>query len=136
MHTDDIERDRQSYKKLVEELGLPEDVIRAQVTNENDCCDFPPEFKGRTYRDKSAIDGIGLFAKKEYKNGELIGPARLAGLRTDLGRYSNHSADPNAMMQMVGNDLYVVACREIKENEEITTNYSDTILTQFRGNVP
>jgi hypothetical protein len=72
----------------------------------------------------SDIHGKGLFAKVEIKKNEIIGPARLHNMRTEIGKYSNHSDTPNAKMikNEIG-DIDLVAIEDIEINKEITTDY-------------
>lgn len=92
---------------------------------------------------KSPIEGLGVFAKKPIKKGELV--LRFSGktateadfkrrnrycfqtskdgwlLAAGPEKYVNHSCSPNAGMR--GN-LCLVALRNIKRNEEITFDYA------------
>ena len=86
---------------------------------------------------ESAIHGMGLFAKKRIKEGEVIGTikpkrARKNGpyvlwVSEDEGhkvegplKYINHSNDPNACYC---DDLTVIALRDIRPGDEITHDY-------------
>ena len=78
----------------------------------------------------SDIHGKGVFATAKIEPGEIIGPARIAGKRTPIGRYVNHSADPNAeMIELNINEIYLRALQSIDGckggmlGDEITTNY-------------
>ncbi|OOZ42067.1 hypothetical protein BOW53_01675 [Solemya pervernicosa gill symbiont] len=89
------------------------------------------------YPEKSKIHGMGLFASRTIKAGEIIGklkckPTQKDGphvLWLDEGkavkvscdlRYINHSGEPNAAYY---NDLTVVALRDIDAHEEIFHDY-------------
>jgi hypothetical protein len=73
---------------------------------------------------ESVIDEKGLFLTEPKCAGELICPARLSGRRTQAGRYTNHSAAPNAMMILLDNgDLNLVAVADINADQEITIDY-------------
>ena len=95
---------------------------------------FPPgAYKCKIGR--SHIDGRGLIATADIKAGEVIAPARIGACRTPAGRYTNHSADPNAVMVVVGDRIMVVATRPITgcmggfDGEEITVSYRAAIAT-------
>jgi len=73
---------------------------------------------------ESVIDGKGLFLTEPKREGELICPARVSGRRTQAGRYTNHSATPNATMILLDNgDLNLVALADIATDQEITIDY-------------
>jgi SET domain-containing protein len=53
------------------------------------------------------------------------------GERTYAGRYVNHSASPNAKAVVVdAGNVRLLATRDIDRDEEITTNYRDTLQVQ------
>ena len=87
----------------------------------------------------SHIHGMGLFAKKKIKQGEVIGsikpkPAKKDGphvlwVSESEGyqvdgplKYINHCIEPNACYY---DDLTVVALQDIAAGDEITHNYGD-----------
>jgi hypothetical protein len=73
----------------------------------------------------SEIEGVGLFATKEFKQGEKIMQATINGMRTQAGRFTNHHPEPNAEPVLSGGDFHLIAKRDIS-NEEITTSYRQT----------
>lgn len=73
---------------------------------------------------ESSIHGLGLFADKKFIAGDFIAVARRENKRTIAGKYSNHSADPNAYMVMNHRgDVELFADKDIDVGEEITTDY-------------
>lgn len=90
------------------------------------------------YVDKSTIHGCGLFARRGFNAGELIGVVKTAPASSDGPyvlwltqrravevlcdlKYINHSPEPNACYY----DTHeVIAMRNILAGEEITHNYS------------
>ena len=120
--------DTDDYKKLLTEFGIDENTARAQSENIEDQIDMPiGNYKFLV--SKSGIEGKGVFASGGIVPGEEIGPARINGKRTPLGRYTNHSVSSNAKMIEVGKDIYLVATKNISgcyggfAGEEITTDY-------------
>ena len=120
--------DIEDYKEALMEFNVTEELARAQSENEDDQIPMPfGSFKIGVF--ESTIEGKGVFATAEIKLGETIAPARLSGKRTPVGRYTNHSLQPNAEMRMINNDIYLVAiakiegCKGGQLGEEITTNY-------------
>jgi hypothetical protein len=83
----------------------------------------------------SVIHGKGLFASEKIYEGVTIGPARISGKRCIAGRYTNHSAHPNAAMEMCGDDMVMVAMRDIDVGEEVTVSYRQvkSINNLFEG---
>lgn len=97
----------------------------------------------KVYKSKSHIQGIGLFAKVNISQGDLIG--RYKGRQTNkdgkhvlwvwmedlddyvpykifnIMKYANHSNQPNA--EVICLEMY--ALRDISKDEEITFNYGD-----------
>lgn len=117
------ESDRQDYLAFVEETGMKHSEIRAIMEDESDmvplaagsvrCGVFP-----------SRIHGRGVFAMDDIGIGEVVAPARIRDKRTPVGRYTNHSASPNAEMSpLADGGINVVAMRPISNGEEVTVNY-------------
>jgi len=74
--------------------------------------------------DKSKIAGKGLFTTDTFEQGEMIGLAHENDQpSTFIGKYHNHSDEPNAVSIKLGNKRYIMAKRPLKKGEEITTNY-------------
>lgn len=124
--------DRTSYQQVINDFGFTEEDVRIQVEDESDQVAMP----SGGYKFKigdSGIHGKGIFATAKIQPQELIGPARIDGKRTPLGRYCNHSKRPNAKMVGDGGNIYLQAIREIQgceggfDGDEITTDYSETL---------
>ena len=96
------------------------------------------------YISKSTIDGLGLFAGKDYKTGNIIIPnifhnkpndkiinnIRISKSKFDEyiieeGKYINHcSVQYNSDVITKDKKIYkLIAIKDIKEGEEITANY-------------
>ena len=74
--------------------------------------------------DKSKIAGKGLFTTDAFEQGEMIGLAHENDQPTTfIGKYHNHSDEPNAVSVKLGDKRYLMAKRPLKKGEEITTNY-------------
>ena len=112
------------YEEFLLDNGLEENFIRTLSENENDVIDI----YCNGYLKDSEIEGTGFFADKDLKEGNIIGYSRLNGMRTYLGRYVNHSNEPNIRFQLTDDDLIVIALKDIKENEEFTVNYNQARL--------
>lgn len=124
--------DIEDYKKVLIELNITEKEVRKQTENKEDQIPMPfGSFKMGVF--KSNIEGRGVFATANIESGEIIAPARLGSKRTPVGRYTNHSIKPNAKMENISGDIYLVATIKIKGckggqlGEEITTDYRKTI---------
>jgi hypothetical protein len=123
--------DRQDFQCLLIEYGIPEDVVRTQSENTDDQISV---INGHTRIHDSAIEGKGLFVTAPVKAGEVIMPARIAGKRTQAGRYVNHSLTPNAKMVLRENgDIDLVAvcdlsgCKGGSVGEELTVDYRQAL---------
>ena len=82
--------------------------------------------------------GFGVIVKKDYNVGDEIGkltsktPGKVGRkIRRDvhetdvLGRYSNHSFNPNAKFDQRDGEVYLVANKNIKNGDELTIHYGD-----------
>lgn len=117
-----LEAGRADYQLMLDDYGLTEELVRSQSENEDD--QTHTQYDGVMVA-TSPIEGKGLFGST-FKAGEVIMPARVNGLRTISGRYTNHDIHPNAVMVANGGDVDLVALRDIK-NEEITIDYRSSI---------
>lgn len=120
--------DQEDYKRVLEEYGFNEETTRAQSENKSDQIPFPSgSYSVAVF--PSNIEGFGFFATASFFIGEVIAPARLNGMRTPAGRYTNHSKRPNAIMKKFGDDIHLVAIKDItgcaggQLGEEITVDY-------------
>ena len=74
--------------------------------------------------DESKIQGKGLFTTDAFDQGEMIGLSHDNGQPTTfIGKYHNHSEEPNAVSIKLGDKRYLMAKRPLAKGEEITTNY-------------
>jgi hypothetical protein len=123
--------DRQDFAVLLEEMGTTPEVVRAQTENKDDQewvdCSIVRVAD-------SDIEGKGLFLTAPVKAGLVICPARVAGKRTQAGRFVNHSLTPNAQMVMRENgDIDLVAlvdldgCLGGSVGQELTIDYRKTL---------
>ena len=119
--------DREDYQQVLLESGIPHDIARAQTENETDQIKINLEVFG-VRLSSSIIDGDGIFALGEFSANQFIAPARMNGLRTQTGRYTNHSLIPNAaMVKQEGDNIDLVSLKEIKKDEEITIDYRQAL---------
>lgn len=77
---------------------------------------------------KSPIEGLGVFATKDVPKNHTIGRTHVffkgEWVRTPLGGFYNHnSKNPTCSCETINDEKYIIALREIKVGEEITTNY-------------
>jgi len=82
---------------------------------------------------QSGVNGLGLFAKKGIGQGTNLGTTHLKIgdeiLRTPLGGFINHADESNCVKVVLNDDRYkkkwtLVTCRNIKEGEELTLQYT------------
>lgn len=109
------------YQLFLSENNITDDFVRmiSQDTSSQMLLDHYYSVSVRP----SEIEGQGLFADKDIKSGMGVVPALLDGKKTIGGRFTNHSGEPNAELRSIGGNKYLIALRDIKANEEITTNY-------------
>ncbi len=121
--------DNYDYTQVLLEYGFSEETARSQSEDEDDRIN--DSFDGVEVRE-SKIEGKGLFAAMPIKAGSDVIPGRLDGLRTIGGRYVNHALNPNAVMVMGGDDIFLVALVDIDSDEEITVSYRASLGLQIK----
>lgn len=116
------EFDREDYRRVLIEYNINEKWAR--MISENPRTQMPmPVNEDKTEIRRSAIEGDGVFSTEDMDVGCRIGPVRIGVLRTPIGRYTNHSANPNCEFKIVGTDVHAFARRPIAQGEEITVCY-------------
>jgi hypothetical protein len=75
---------------------------------------------------ESMRHGLGVFATKKIRAGETVAPALINGNLMCWSRYMNHSAAPNAEPRWIDGNAYIVAIRDICD-EEVVMNYRKTL---------
>ena len=124
-----IESAQADYQLFLEQLGVDQPTMDAIVTIESDLIDMP---EGHDVELKaSPVHGVGMFATRYFFAGEVICPGRLDGKRTPAGRYINHSCDPNVIPYKFGDDLYVIALKDVGIGSELLIDYRDAVGTNF-----
>ncbi len=109
------------------------------------------------YKVKRGISGLGLFAIKDIKKGdwiiEYVGVLRPnkevegnttrylfevnnkwtidGGARSNTARYANHSCRPNAESEIIKNQVFIRAIKNIKVGDEITYDYGKEYVDEF-----
>ena len=84
---------------------------------------------------KSGIDGLGVFATKDFKKDIVLGIVHVANknfphghIRTALGAFYNHNDNPNCVvLDGYWHQIpvkYLVTSKDIKEGDELTAKYS------------
>lgn len=124
---------REDFHKMLSEYGIPASTVRDQSENTADQTSMP--FGAWQFKTSpSPIHGTGVFLTADAPAGYVVGPARVNGLRTPLGRYTNHSPTPNARMELLPNgDIQLVLARDAQgckggENgEEVTIDYRQAL---------
>tara|TARA_R110000751_G_scaffold175885_1_gene282006 strand:- start:420 stop:1385 length:966 start_codon:yes stop_codon:yes gene_type:complete len=112
--------DRDDFALALDEYGFSEKEARDQSESTEDYREITCENVAVMV---SPIEGMGLFAAKSILSGKVIMTARCGAYRTQAGRFTNHSALPNAAMGRSGNNINLVALYDIKVGDEITINY-------------
>jgi hypothetical protein len=136
----DNSEDIADYYAVIADYGFDQETVQQQVQNLDDQCNFPlGEYKVMV--SESKIDGKGLFATGNISDNEIIAPARINGLRTPAGRFTNHSKNPNAKMILLDNgDINLVAampiegCKGGNLGNEITIDYRQALSLAIRRN--
>jgi hypothetical protein len=117
------------YLLFLKQIGMTREQVHAIAENESDLIDMP-EGHFVELRD-SQIHGKGLFATKSFEIGEIICPGRLNGKRTPGGRFINHSFNANIEPVKNGDDIYAVATKDIKIDDELLVDYRTSMKINF-----
>ena len=76
----------------------------------------------------STIEGLGLFATENLREGELLGLSHVELdrelIRTPLGGFINHSDQPNLIRVKRGSRHYIHTLRDVEAGEELTLKYN------------
>jgi len=133
-YDDLIELERRDFEEACTYLGVTPEIVSQASLNESDLIPFPDGSYSIVVK-PSMIHGKGLFATAPIKKGDYIAPSRIDGMRTPAGRYTNHSALPNAKMIMdVTGNVGLYAIEDIGGSlgglmgDEILVNYIDAFL--------
>lgn len=120
--------DRTDYLDTLEEFNIPHEVALLQSRSQIDRISIHLESYELLISD-SKRDGRGLFSSRNITPGEIIAPARIGNMRTQAGRYTNHSLTPNAKMVMRSDgDIDLVSIKNISAHtDEITVNYRQAL---------
>ena len=113
------------YELFLQEFGVTEEYMRRISRDMSDHIPFSADC-GIESR-PSLIEGNGMFAVKDIPAWRMICPMRINGKRTMAGRGVNHAREPNSIVISVDTNLFLVACRHIDANEELTANYRQTV---------
>lgn len=120
-----VKTSREDFAWVLADSGFTAEQVEAQVTNEAD--QIRVDMEGVEIA-PSAIHGLGVHALRSFELGERIGPARVDGKRTQLGRYINHATFPNTRMVVVdGGDIALVTTGTVLPGMEITTDYRQSL---------
>jgi hypothetical protein len=133
--------DRSDFEELLKETGYTAEAVRLQSENNADQINLPQGYAPKVTVRESYIEGKGIFLSAPAEEGEVLGPARLGGMRTLLGRFTNHAKNPNAEFKVMPNgDIYLIALRRIsgcvagEQGEEVTVNYRQALSLKVEEN--
>lgn len=82
------------------------------------------EFKGALFFSSS----LDLLHKNYFHHYLQIDSSLFIGLSGGIDDFFNHSCDPNTWVKIIDKRAFLVALRNIKNDEEITFDYSTTML--------
>lgn len=114
--------DREDYERVLLEYNMNEKWARMISENPRTLTAMPADEDGVDIH-PSTIEGMGVFAARDFDPGECIGTVRIGSLRTPIGRFTNHSANPNSEFRVGGKGIEVYALKPINKGQEITVCY-------------
>ena len=125
----DVQKAQIDYGAFLYQLGMTQAELDTIVHIDSDLMDMP-EGVAVELRD-SPIHGKGLFATCDFDAGQIVCPGRLDGKRTPGGRFINHSVDCNVTPIMIGDDIYALATRKIRADDELLVDYRASMRVNF-----
>lgn len=111
----------ETYEDYLNIIGYTEERFVKDVVNSHKVKHENKEIKLK----KSHIHGIGCFTTKFYSKDSLIGKVLNNNYKTELGRYVNHSSEPNVYFK----DDKFFALKDIEKNTELLVNYITNLKT-------
>lgn len=124
-----VQKAQIDYGAFLHQIGMTQAEMDKIVQIDSDLMDMPPNVDVEL-RD-SPIHGKGLFATRDFDAGEVVCPGRINGKRTPGGRFINHSVDSNITPVKVGDDIYAVAARKIRADDELLVDYRASMRVNF-----
>ena len=110
----------QTYENYIKILGFTEEEFIKEINR------YSVVYTNRDIVLKeSNIEGKGCFTTKEYKPEEKIGMVLYGNSKTELGRYVNHSSEPNIYLKQG----WFVALKDIPSDTELLVNYHHNLKT-------
>lgn len=125
----DVQKAQIDYGAFLYQLGMTQAELDTIVHIDSDLMGMP-EGVAVELRD-SPIHGKGLFATCDFDAGQIVCPGRLNGKRTPGGRFINHSVDCNVTPIMIGDDIYALATRKIRADDELLVDYRASMRVNF-----
>ena len=123
------------YEVFLKEWNLTEEAVQEEMKKIPVLLGY---LRDNVFLDSSDIAGIGLFAYRDFAEGEYLGKGAVyAGgilMKTEIGRFINHSFEPNCIAALNENSFSTYALKEIKKGEELLMDYSHN-LKSIRGNL-
>jgi hypothetical protein len=116
---------QEDYGRFLAEIGMTNLQVVALVTQTADVVDF--DEKTDVDIAPSPISCNGIVATRYFGEGEYIGKGSHGENRTALTRFTNHSHQPNVLVDMDDGDLIFVASEGIEEGSELTVDYRDVV---------
>jgi SET domain-containing protein len=116
------------FFEMLEENNIDFDILRMHLKSEEFLKEAGPvvDDGNDTYKVlDSEIDGKGIFANKNFNEGDFIGYAKVNDTRTLAGRYTNHSDFNNANFYYIkeNNNSVLIAEKHIDVGQEILIDY-------------
>jgi len=114
---------------MLKDLNITKEQLNT-ITHSGNVIEFKSDYY---YKDKSEIDGYGVFALKNISKGDVIGIGSIDNKhKTILGRYTNHHDNNNARFyHLKNNDVVLIAEMDISKSTEILINYRDHVLNKI-----
>lgn len=108
------------------DLGLTMEQLE-YLTEQGEVLEFEID---RVEKRQSDIHGYGMFATEDIPAQTLIGLGSVNyKYKTLLGRYTNHSINPNCLfVYLANNDVVMISLRDISSGEELLIDYRDHLL--------
>lgn len=115
------EIDRLDFFRVLGQHGVTKEQVDKLAFNETT---YQSTGSPHTIKD-SPVHGKGLFSSLAYKQGDTVGLASEYDTRYELGRYVNHSKNPNLQYDFTDGICVAIAKTDINIDDELTVCYNE-----------
>jgi hypothetical protein len=119
--------DRVDYALALQEQGITQGTVYERFRLAEEGAALPTSNGYKVELGVSRIHGKGVYTSAPFAADDTLAPMHIGGQRTWVGRYLNHSVEPNARAVAIGDDIFAIATGPIPQGTELTVNYRQVL---------